>query len=207
MLGIQRGPHWFCVVSRGWRLPGDWYPGTIPDNVIVDPTARIGSSHNFARFRSVLPVAGIIGRGASLDAILDVGPEGKITIGCYAMVTTPYILCDREIEIGNYSMISWNAVLMDSYRYCEHSHQRSGPSEDFTASFTAPVRLGPHTWIGFEACILPGVTIGEGSIVGARSVVTHDVPPFVVVAGNPARVIRELHQPRDGFPAYHEQSG
>jgi len=55
-----------------------------------------------------------------------------------------------------------------------------------------PIRIGRNVWIGFDCVVLPGVTIGDGSIVGARSVVTQDVPPFTVVAGNPARVIRKI---------------
>ncbi|MBV8923397.1 DapH/DapD/GlmU-related protein, partial [Bradyrhizobium sp.] len=56
----------------------------------------------------------------------------------------------------------------------------------------APVVIADKVWIGFNASILKGVTIGEGAVVGACSVVTRDVPPFAVVAGNPARVIRTL---------------
>jgi acetyltransferase-like isoleucine patch superfamily enzyme len=55
-----------------------------------------------------------------------------------------------------------------------------------------PVKVGPNVWIGFDACVLPGVTIGEGAVVGARSVVTADVPPDTIVAGNPAGVIRRI---------------
>jgi len=55
-----------------------------------------------------------------------------------------------------------------------------------------PIRIGANVWIGFDSCVLPGVTIGEGSIVGARSVVAEDAPPYTIVAGNPARVIRRL---------------
>ena len=51
--------------------------------------------------------------------------------------------------------------------------------------------IGPDVWIGAEAWILPGVTVGAGAIVAARSVVGRDVPPYAVVAGNPARVVRE----------------
>lgn len=53
------------------------------------------------------------------------------------------------------------------------------------------VDIGDNVWIGAKACILPGVTIGEGVIVGAGSVVTKSLPPRVVAAGNPARVLRE----------------
>ncbi|MGD1048875.1 MAG: acyltransferase [Candidatus Krumholzibacteriaceae bacterium] len=57
------------------------------------------------------------------------------------------------------------------------------------------VRIGRGAYIGVNAIILPGVTVGEGSIVGAGSVVTKDVPPYSVAVGNPARVIRSV---RDG---------
>ena len=60
-----------------------------------------------------------------------------------------------------------------------------------------PVRVGHNAWIGFDSCILPGVTIGDGAIVGARSVVGEDVEPYTVVAGNPARVVKRL-EPQNG---------
>jgi acetyltransferase-like isoleucine patch superfamily enzyme len=55
-----------------------------------------------------------------------------------------------------------------------------------------PITIGRGAWIGFDCCVLPGVTIGEGSVVGARSVVASDVEPFTIVAGNPARLIRRF---------------
>lgn len=56
----------------------------------------------------------------------------------------------------------------------------------------APVKISDKVWIGFNSIILKGVTIGEGAVVGAGSVVTKDVPAWTVVAGNPARIIREI---------------
>ncbi|MDE6247445.1 MAG: antibiotic acetyltransferase, partial [Muribaculaceae bacterium] len=49
-----------------------------------------------------------------------------------------------------------------------------------------------RVWIGQNACILPGVTIGEGAVIAAGAVVTHDVPPYCVVGGNPARVLKDM---------------
>jgi len=63
---------------------------------------------------------------------------------------------------------------------------------DWDAVGKAPVSIGDKCWIGAKSIILKGVRIGEGAIVGAGSVVTKNVPPWTIVAGNPARVIREL---------------
>ncbi|MDA8106813.1 MAG: acyltransferase [Nitrospiraceae bacterium] len=65
-------------------------------------------------------------------------------------------------------------------------------NKDWSAVDTKPIVINDKAWVGFDAVILKGVTIGEGAVVGARSVVTRDVDPWTVVAGNPARVIRNL---------------
>ncbi len=69
-----------------------------------------------------------------------------------------------------------------------------------------PVVIGDHVWIGARALICPGVTIGEGAVVGAGAVVTRDVAPYAIVAGNPARVIgqrtRDLHYRTRYFPLF-----
>ncbi len=57
---------------------------------------------------------------------------------------------------------------------------------------SAPVVIEDHVWIGFNLAILKGVTMGKGAIIGAGSVVTKDVEPFTVVAGNPAKIIKRL---------------
>ena len=57
---------------------------------------------------------------------------------------------------------------------------------------TAPIRICDYAWLGFDVVVLKGVTIGEGAIVGARAVVTKDVPPWTIAAGNPARVVKQI---------------
>jgi len=167
--------------SSAGRITGDWYPGSIPPNIAVDPTAYLGTSQIFTRFRSKLPRALEMRAHATLDhgAILDMGENARLMIGEYAILTSVRIICDLEIVIGPHAMVSWNCVLMDHYR-----HPRMGEPRR--------VVIGENAWIGFESVILPGVTIGENSVVGARSVVTGDVPPNVIAAGNPARIVRAL---------------
>ncbi len=184
-------------------LPWDWYPGTIPPNAWVDQTAYIETTYSFLLHRSELAEGVQIGRGSTayMGTMFDVGPRGQVIIGQYALIHGAWFICDARIEIGDYGLISWNVVFMDSYGAafdpaerrrqlqrlpaCEHRWMpRSAPAQ--------PIRVGRNVWIGFGACVLPGVTIGDGSIVGARSVVAQDVPPFTVVAGNPARIIRQI---------------
>lgn len=66
---------------------------------------------------------------------------------------------------------------------------------------TKPIKIGNDVWVGGGAIILPGVTVGDGSTVGAGSVVTRDVEPYTVVAGNPARTIRRLSKTGPAQPS------
>jgi acetyltransferase-like isoleucine patch superfamily enzyme len=186
-------------------LPWDWYPGTIPANVVVAETAYVETTFSFHLYRSEQPVGVRIGRGAStyLGTMFDVGPRGTVTLGDFALVHGARIICDQAVEIGDHALTSWNVVLMDTYRWPRDRAARRRALERASARWpreaspeapARPIAIGPNTWIGFEACILPGVTVGAGSIVGARSVVLEDVEPYTVVAGNPARFLRRLDE-------------
>lgn len=184
-------------------LSWDWFSGTIPENVFVDDTAYIETTFSFQFFRSERERAVEYGRGAStyLGTMFDIGPLGRVTLGDFALVHGARIICDAEVSIGDYALISWNVVLMDTYRVPMNARERRKelelvPTRDKRLASAIveakPIRIGRNVWIGFDSCVLPGVTIGEGSIVGARSVITESVPPFTIVAGNPARIIRAL---------------
>ena len=96
-------------------------------------------------------------------------------------------------------MISWGVTIADhnshslkfSERQCDVERWR-GHDKDWTGVKIGRVVIEDKAWIGFNVIVLKGVTIGAGAIVGAGSVVSKDVPPFTIVAGNPARLVREL---------------
>ena len=71
-----------------------------------------------------------------------------------------------------------------------HGWEKGFDPDTWTREFRGDTVVGNDVWIGMEAIILPGIKIGDGSIVAARSVVSHDVPPYSIVAGNPGKVVK-----------------
>jgi acetyltransferase-like isoleucine patch superfamily enzyme len=184
-------------------LPWDWFPGTVPLNATIADSAYVETTFSFLLFRSEREQGLTIGRGAStyLGTMFDVGRRGRVTLGDYALVHGARIICEAAVTIDDYALVSWNVVLMDSYRVAFDPDARREsvrqvpelrPRRIEALAPGRPIRVGRAAWIGFDSCVLPGVTIGEGAVVGARSVVVADVEPFTVVAGNPARLVRRL---------------
>ena len=107
--------------------------------------------------------------------------------------------CVKSIAVEDDVLISYQCIIVDSdnhsllYRIRKNdvADWKRG-HHDWSTTASAPVRIKRGAWIGARSIILKGVTIGEGGIVAAGSVVTKDVPPWTIVGGNPARVIREL---------------
>jgi galactoside O-acetyltransferase len=83
-----------------------------------------------------------------------------------------------------------HAVQFENRRHDVRDWMRG--TKDWTSVVRRPVRIDNKAWVGARTIVLKGVTIGEGAIIGAGSVVTGDVPPWTLAAGNPARIIRSL---------------
>jgi acetyltransferase-like isoleucine patch superfamily enzyme len=109
-------------------------------------------------------------------AELHIGDDVFLNFGCT-------VQANLSITIGDRSMIGDRATIMDT------AYHEVAPGEGIV---TAPVVIGNAVWIAHGATVLPGVTIGDGSVVAAGAVVTKDVRAGVVVAGVPARVVREI---------------
>ena len=95
---------------------------------------------------------------------------------------------DGDIRVGNYVMIGPNVVL------CSTNHPIDPKIRKKTAQYSLPVRIEDNVWLGANCVVLPGVTIGENSVIGAGSVVTKDIPANVVAVGCPCRVLREINE-------------
>ncbi|CAG8549423.1 7800_t:CDS:2 [Acaulospora morrowiae] len=132
---------------------------------------------------------------------------GSVGDECYI---EPPFYCDYgyNIHIGNSFYSNFNCIILDCNRVDIGDRVMFGPNVQLYAAthpvqpeerakgdeLAFPIKIGNDVWIGGGAIICPGITIGDGVTVGAGSVVTKDVQPYVVVAGNPAKIIKHLKQ-------------
>jgi len=124
-------------------------------------------------------------------------PPGRISIG-EGTYGRPHVRLFRDTDtliIGRYCSIGPATLFLaggehDSTRTCLYPFRSQEVGEDRDGLSKGPIVLANDVWIGAEATVLSGVTIGNSAIVGARSVVSRDVPSYGVAVGNPARVIR-----------------
>jgi acetyltransferase-like isoleucine patch superfamily enzyme len=162
------------------------------------------SAQIFRKLRSKKPGAVVIGKHVSCYAgcSFSIGENGQCTVSDFTLLNGALIMADEKIEIGSYCLVSWNVGIADSDFHPLEPAQRLIDAQALAPYFknrplrpklkTAPVKIGDNVWIGMNAVILKGVTIGENSVVAAGSVVTKSIPPNTVVAGNPAVLVKEF---------------
>lgn len=122
-----------------------------------------------------------------------------VKIGNRSFIGKGLIAVADHVVIGDDVMISWGVTIADHNSHSLKFSERSDDilswklrKKDWQNIKLSRVTICDKSWIGFNSILLKGTTIGEGAIVGAGSVVTKDVPPWTIVAGNPAKIIREI---------------
>jgi len=192
----------YAALSLPCRLRAALYARRLRDLCDADSTASFGEStkiHNPYDRAAVkigsqclfLGEINLVRDGASVGVgeCTFVGPGAKL----WSMTS---------ISIGSRVQISHGVHVFDNNSHSLSAGDRSRSFEHVrTLGFSkaepvahSPVRIEDDVWIGFNAAIMKGVTIGEGAVVGASSVVTQDVAPYTVVAGNPARKVGESYK-------------
>lgn len=141
-----------------------------------------------------------IGAQSIVECRVSFDAPGTVRIGDRSYIGASRLVCHTGIDIGNDVIISWDVTIVDHNSHAiDWARRRDDIAlwhegrKSWAGVAIAPVVIEDKVWIGFGASVLKGVRLGTGAIVGAQAVVTRDVAPFTVVAGNPARVIRELN--------------
>lgn len=123
-------------------------------------------------------------RGGPVRTRLITRAGGRIVLGDAVGINFGVeILSEHRVEIGDATAISPHVTIFDT------NFHPLGEGEEIKGG---PVTIGANAWIGRQALIMPGVTIGDHSVIASGAVVTRDVPPRALAAGNPARVVREI---------------
>lgn len=191
-------------VNSDRRVEGDWWKEPVPPNIVFGEGFYCESAQMFRFLRSKNPGAIIFGNHVSCYAgcSFSVGPKGRVTVGDFTLLNGALVMCEDRIEIGSHCLISWNVGMADSDFHPLDPAQRLIDSRALAPFLkdrpprpelkTAPVIISNNVWIGMNAVILKGVTIGENSVVAAGSVVTKSVPANTLVAGNPAVIVKKF---------------
>jgi len=179
-------------------------------NIHIDENTILLKNCNF-RFDGKLKNNSVnIGKNSMLGcSIIFESDDGKVSIGNNTFINAGTKLISRSsIYIGNNVTIAWGCTVYDHNSHSLDNIERKKDikrqnedykrgrsfiySKDWSVVKSKPIIIKDNVWIGFDSVILSGITIGEGSIVGARSVVRENVEPWTVVVGNPAIVVKRL---------------
>jgi galactoside O-acetyltransferase len=158
------------------------------------------SKLRYDRVSRSLGCAVTVGQDCIINARISFDRTGaRFTCGDRCFIGASQIVCAERITMGDDVVISWGVTIVDHNSHAIQWEDRCHDVLDWCRGRkswdhvkVAPVKLDDKVWIGFNAIILKGITIGEGAIVAAGAVVTKNVPPYTIVAGNPAKVIRVL---------------
>ena len=191
-------------VNSDRRVEADWWAAPIPSNVHFGAGFYCETAQIFRLLRSRHDDAVKLGDYVSCYAgcSFALGENGRCSVGDFTLMNGALLMAEELIEIGSYCLISWNVGIADSDFHPIDPALRRQDALALAPCYkerpprppirTDPVRIADNVWIGMNAVILKGVTIGENAVVAAGSVVSKSVAANTVVAGNPAVMVREI---------------
>lgn len=174
-------------------LAGEWYH-SLNDELMQlrDATKRLTRQYNLAeeneeRIDILKQMLGRFGQNSYIEPPFQCNYGSHIFLGDYSYLNYDCVVLDNNhVHIGNHTMLGPAVQLYTAV------HPLDAETRNKLLETAEPIVIKDNVWIGGGAVILPGVTIGRNAVVGAGAVVSKNVEPYTVVAGNPARVIREL---------------
>lgn len=116
---------------------------------------------------------------ADQGGVLEIGERSLVNFGCS-------LVAHERVTIGRRALIGPHCMIMDT------GFHRIEPDRRLETPEPKPITIGENVWLGARVIVLPGVTIGDDSVIGIGSVVTHDIPPRSVAVGVPAKVVKQL---------------
>jgi acetyltransferase-like isoleucine patch superfamily enzyme len=143
------------------------------------------------------------GNNCNVSCQITLNNKGKIEIGDYVFINFAKMRIDYHLIIGSNCLFGPNVVIWDTNNHPISVSKRHQQTIDFAKDFPlsrsyeangGDITIGNDVWIGMDALILGGITIGDGAIIAARSVVTSDVAPYTLVGGVPAKKISDVPQ-------------
>ena len=174
-------------------------------SVSPDTVFMLGASCRNSGDRSSVSIAGHCTVGAAFLALYG----GKISVGKNTYIGAGTSIQSKDsISIGENVIIANNVLLIDNNNHPTAPEMRLKMSQcdsfltdelwSWKYADSLPIVIEDNVWIGRDSRILKGVTVGKGSIVALGAIVTHDGPPYCVVAGNPAKVVKRLAEKESG---------
>lgn len=195
---MEQSKQLFQVLKPGTDIIGDWCNFPTPQNIEVGENTVMDTSACFRKYYSKLSVGLKVGSNVTLQGPgLSPDINGYIEIGDYSFISFASLAATEKIIIGKYVYISGGVTIVDSDFHPIDPALRMtdtiaistiGDKSRRPTFDSAPVIIEDDVWIGFNATILKGVTIGKGSIIQPGAVVSKSVPPRSIVSGNPAEV-------------------
>ena len=143
----------------------------------------------------------VFGDNCNVSCAITLNERGKITIGDFVFMNFVKMRIDHHLQIGSHCLFGPNVILWDTDNHPLSASERWQQAEEIADHFPLSksydanggnIIIEENVWIGMEALVLGGVTIGKGAIIAARSVVTKNVAPYTIVAGIPAKKIGDV---------------